>query len=911
MVLLHRLMDRLFALLFLALFTASVPALAQAPALQSWKDIDQLVSEQKLEAAAKAAEARLAQARTQTQEDEWTRALIRTVQLRTALHGYETSVRFLREQPWPKGTVPRVTLQLFYAQSLVTYAQAYGYEVRRRERVASSGPVDLKAWTYDQIITEAHRSFAEVWKERQKLGGAKVQSLSEYIAPNTYPAGIRSTLRDAISYLWVALLADSSSWRPEQTDELYRLDLGVLLSGTPSVDLTDPAVHPLMKIAAILGDLEAWHRTSGNREAELEARLVRYQRLHAAFSEDEDRERIRRHLATHLEGFRKVPWWTMGQGLLAELERDADHLVGAHELAKACTTAYPKSLGAERCAALVSALEAPAFSVQSMHTDGPRRRSIEVTHRNVPALYFRAYTYDLEKRLSKADDYDLMPNGAELLRLLKQSQPVASWREALPATTDLRDHRTFVTPPMTAPGLYFIAISAREDFAEQDNHVRGVFLTVTPLAAIARNDGGRRIEIRVVDGSTGQPAPGVEVRLFLMDYERGHREVQNAKTDPQGEVAFTPKQGERYQSFIVLVGRGRDAMLLPGQLTFYERYKQPPVSQTLVFTDRSIYRPLQKLYWKVVAFAGSQEQARYKTQANATVKVSLYDPNNQVVEQRTVRTNSFGTVAGEFTVPTGRVLGMWRVSTEPGGNASVRVEEYKRPTFEVTLKDPEGQLRLNRPATFKGEARYYFGLPVVNGSVRWRAYREPVWPWWWWFEGGMAESVSFRRQLVATGTAPLTEDGSFQITFTPETDERAAKSRAVTWRYRVEADATDEGGETRSASRAFRLGFVAVEARVDMDVGFFRQGAPAELRLVRSNLDGVPQQGKGSWQLVALQQPAQPVLPADEPIAPPPGVPLQDKGKERITTPGDKLPPRWSEQYSPERTLLAWADGAQ
>jgi uncharacterized protein YfaS (alpha-2-macroglobulin family) len=907
MVLSHLLKAWLVPLLLLVSLTASRPVLAQVPALQSWKEIDQLVSEQKLEAAAKAAEARLTQARAQNNEDEWTRALVRTVQLRTGLHGYETSVRFLREQPWPKGTVARTTLRLFYAQSLVTYTQAYGYEVRRRERVASAGPVDLKAWTYEQLITEAHRTFAEVWKERAQLGGTSVQSLSEYIAPNTYPVGIRSTLRDAVSYLWAGLLADSSSWRPEQSQELYRLDLGVLLAGMPSVDLTDPAVHPLMKVAAILGDLEGWHRAGGNKEAELEARLARYQRLHAAFSEEEDRARIRQHLVAHLESFQKVPWWAMGQGLLAELERDAGHLVRAQQLAKACVNAYPKSLGAQRCASLVSSLEAPGFSVQSMHTDGPRRRSIQVVHRNLPALYFRAYAYDLEKRLAKADDYDLMPNGAELMRLLKQSKPVASWREALPATADLREHRTFVTPPLPEPGLYFIAVSAREDFAEQGNQVHGIFLTVTPFAAIARNDDGRRIEVRVVDGATGQPAPGVEVRLFLADYQKGHKEVQSAKTDAQGEAVFNAQQGERYQTFIVLIGRGRDAMVLPSQLTFYDRYKESSVSQTLVFTDRSIYRPLQKLFWKVVAFGGSREQARYKTQANATVKVTLYDPNNQVVEQRQVRTNSYGTVAGEFTIPTGRVLGAWRVATEPPGSATVLVEEYKRPTFEVALKDPEGQLRLNRPATFKGEARYYFGLPVVNGSVRWRAYREPVLPWWWWMEGLSMPSFGQGRQMVATGTAALTEDGSFQISFTPETDERAAKLRDITWRYRVEADATDEGGETRSASRAFRLGFVAVEARVDTDVGFFRQGAPAEVRLVRSNLDGVPQPGKGSWQLVALQQPAQPVLPADEPLELPPGA---REDKERITLPGDLLRPRWGEDFSPERTLHDWADGA-
>ena len=79
------------------------------------------------------------------------------------------------------------------------------------------------------------------------------------------------------------------------------------------------------------------------------------------------------------------------------------------------------------------------------------------------------------------------------------------------------------------------------------------------------------------------------------------------------------------------------------------------------------------------------------------------------------------------------------------------MEEYKRPTFEASLKDPDSALRLNRAAVIKGEARYYFGLPVTNGSINWRVTREPVYPWWWgWY--GWAESGT-KSQTIAVGTS--------------------------------------------------------------------------------------------------------------------------------------------------------------
>ena len=123
----------------------------------TWKDVDRLVSEQKFEEAASAVGKIREAARAAGDESDEAKALVREVQLRTALHGYETSVRFLKDQPWPKGLLPRTTLRLFYAQSLVTYAQAYGWEIGKREKVSSTGAVDLKAWTRDAIESVAFK----------------------------------------------------------------------------------------------------------------------------------------------------------------------------------------------------------------------------------------------------------------------------------------------------------------------------------------------------------------------------------------------------------------------------------------------------------------------------------------------------------------------------------------------------------------------------------------------------------------------------------------------------------------------------------------------------------------------------------------------------------------------------------
>ncbi|MGQ0506122.1 MAG: alpha-2-macroglobulin family protein, partial [Myxococcaceae bacterium] len=179
--------------------------------------------------------------------------------------------------------------------------------------------------------------------------------------------------------------------------------------------------------------------------------------------------------------------------------------------------------------------------------------------------------------------------------------------------------------------------------------------------------------------------------------------------------------------------------------------------------------------------------------------------------------------------------------------------------------------------------------------------RVPVFPFWWgwWYRSLPAAST----QTIATGSAELQPDGTFKINFTPEADARRT-SKDVSFRYAVNVDVTDEGGETRSAERSFRLGWVAVEARVQLDDAFIVAGEAGEARVTRTNLDGVPRAGTGSYRLLRVEQPAQTLLPADEPLPAPPE-------KPSFETAGDKLRSRIDPGYSWEATLRSWKDGAE
>ena len=902
------------------------PALPAAVTATTWKDVDRLISEQKFEEASRAIDAILLSAKARKDSKEWTRALIRSVQVRTGLHGYETAVRFLKDEPRPKDLLSRAALELFYAQSLVNYAQIYSWEVSQRERVESTGTVDLKAWTREQIYDEAVRAYVDLWKEREALGRESVKELSEFVEPNDYPPGIRPTLRDALSYFFAELLADTSGWSPAQSNGIYALDLAGLLradakstAATASARLGDPAIHPVERFVAVLADLEGWHLGRSQREAAFEARLERLRRLHTAFTEEDDRDAIERDLDHRLPAMADLPWFAMGQAQLAEfLESgsEGDALVRARAAAETGRRAYPDSIGGQRCRAIVARIEAPGYDVYAMESDGAGRRSILVNHRNVARLDFRAYALDLPRRLEAIRDMNrLLPRGEDVQKILANEKPAAEWSVALPATPDYRLHKTYVVPPMKAKGLYVIAASG--GFGREDFPVSAASFLVTDLVftvsqhSTTRSPTGQRgsYDVRVLSGDSGRPVPGATVELLLGEWspERIERSASGI-TDADGrvELAFAgePHRGRRF----FYARKGSD-LALDFETPYWSASPRPgETTASLVFTDRSIYRPTQKILWKALAYRGNAGAGRLSAYSAASMTVTLFDQNNQSVATRNVTTNAFGTAAGEFAIPTGRALGAWRVSTSLGGaDASVRVEEYKRPTFEVRLEDPKEPLRLNRPARLTGEARYYFGLPVASGTVRWRVTRTPQFPWWFWWRGwGRGQGI--QPETVAAGSSALQADGTFTLAFTPAADERLAQERrGLTYVYAVDADASDEGGETRSASRSFRLGFVAVEAQIEMPGGFLPAGAKKEIRITRTNLDGVPRAGRGAWRIVRLDQPAAPLLPADLP----PDPDGASEGEGTVRTPGDALRPRWETRYSPDQVLASWKDGEQ
>jgi alpha-2-macroglobulin len=876
----------------------------------AWAEYDKLVAEDKLVAAANLAEAKLSEFKGGKNSEEWTRALLRLASRRYVEQALP-AVRRLREEAWPQDVLGFTATSLVYAGLLERYVNDHRWELGRREPIEGPPGDALQAWGRARFQQEIWRTYQGLWDMREQLGQLKQSALAEYLVPNEYPPEIRPTLRDAVTYLMVDALSEKG-WLPfdrDGNDSDIEKEVGRLTAGgpLPGVAIADTTVSAVGKIAYALDDLELFHNRRGETEAAAAARQTRAEEIFAVTTSDAAQVRLRHHLEKVVGRIEGKPWWSMGMAALADMAMEGiepDHLIRAREWAIRGETAFPQSLGGKRCRSIRDEIDNPTFDLEAMSSDGPKQRSLGVRYKNLRKLNLRAFPLDVEGRL-KAGKSIARPTQHEIEAMLSGQQPVFAWSIDLAETRDHELHRTFVAPPMERFGVYLVAASIRDDFANAGNQVKTVIMSISDLVLVTgRERAGFRVD--VFSARSGRPLPDVEVCAYDADRKTGPWVRQ--RTNELGTTVLTVSGKER--DFSVLARHGADVAIQ--QDNWWSRSDQEnSATRAMVYTDRSSYRPQQEVKLKVVAYRGRRGAGDFRIVPRTSIKLTLFDAFHNKVDEQTLVTNLHGSAAGSFRLPPDRPLGRWSIGTSLQGEAWISVEEYHRPTFETRLLDPVAPLRLGQPVVWRGEARYYFGQPVSLGKVHWHVTRTmiPKLPVRWrgqrtgrlWYKKFANE---WGEPTVTSGTSAIGADGGFEIRVQPTIEvglPKGAIEDVVT--YTVDVEVTNEGGETNRTRRTFRVGRVAVEAKMVAETRFLREGQPGQIRIVRTSLDGAPAPGKGEYRIVQVKQPETASLPSDQPNT--------DEPSTAYDLPDDHVRARWQgSEVEADSWLGKFPDGA-
>ena len=877
-----------FFLLLLSLF---LPAYA-AP---NWQSVEQLIKQQKYSVASQQTDIILKQAMARKDHSNWTRALVAGADYRIVQQQIETAVHFLQQQQWPKDKHSQLILSLYYANALSQYIDYYSWEINQREYIKTSAKTPLKKMTMEQLVIKVNNAYLRAWDYQSAWQTADNAQLKRYFKGGTYPQRIRGSLRDTIAYLWVDFLGNKSRWSATHSNEIDSLNLSALLSRSQKkLNLSAYKTHPLKRITWLLADLENWHLAQHRPEAAFEAARIRIQRLHQNFTDKEDRQRLLQALSSRIQQVAGLPWSNMGRWTLALFlqQSDApDALIKSKAVLDKCTTTHTDSEGSQQCQLILSKLLKPYLNLTAMTSDGIQKRSIVVDHKNLKTLYFRAWKINMLDYLKKpANQRSLF-----IESLVEEKKADINWSKNLPVSRDYYSHKTYITPPMKQLGYWIIVASNTETFSSKRSNSHAIGLNLTKLVAETNEHNGQ-LEVTVFQGENGQASPRTTIELWQKNYPHLEKKIATVVTQNDGRAKFSVKKQTQYS---LLLKQGDDQALVDN-IYSYQYHKKDHSKSALLFTDRSIYRPGQKLQWKVVAYQGQQSTGNYRTLPKATGWVKLLDTNGKVVAKKQVKTNAYGSASGEFTLEQGRMLGRWRITTSWKSNTSIRVEEYKRPTFSAKIDDSKTALRLNKQVKLTGTARYYFGQAVTDGKVKWRVTRKPRFNWRWYRYRSQPRAS---KQIIASGTSKLNAKGQFKLDFLPQGDEKLQADH-VEYAFEVSADITNSGGETRSVNRSYRLGLLSVKTDILIKNGFINEEESYKVNFSRTDLNGVGRAGSAYWTITRLQQPKQPQLPTDLPqsIA---------ESKKIYATAGDKLKTRWTNDESIEARLNRWKDGQQ
>ena len=340
---------------------------------------------------------------------------------------------------------------------------------------------------------------------------------------------------------------------------------------------------------------------------------------------------------------------------------------------------------------------------------------------------------------------------------------------------------------------------------------------VSNLAVMIQQLPDDRHRYVVVNATDGQPVPGAKIVLYDRNYDDKtgkFKRLIHARmtTDAQGEAYFKNVDGK------VLIYTSTDKFapakdIFLSRARYYE--KKDDETKYQLFTDRAIYRPGQKVHATAVSYIVKKGLDASVPGKSMELKFILRDANWKQVAEQKATTDEYGTASVDFELPQGGQTGMYHVSVNNRANSSFRVEEYKRPTFEITFPKVNEKYNWGDTVVVKASAKTYAGVPVQGAKVEYQVTRRNQ--LWWWGAGSAG-------QLVKTDSCVTREDGTFDVEIPleaslsgkDEADMSDFMLIARFFNFEVSAIVTDISGESHEGVMSLPLGTKPTILTVDL-----------------------------------------------------------------------------------------------
>ena len=647
------------------------------------------------------------------------------------------------------------------------------------------------------------------------------EASKRYFRDNLYNLLARRAIQIMQQYRWQAAAKanQTNSLSVDMTD----MDQFVTYQFVPvsDCDLTAAVMQTyqsLLKAYDTETEREGWLLTG------IDALNYLYRNFSGNFSNDVCQQELRKWIHTY-PAVKTVPEAYLA---LAQFLQYQNNQVERLRIVREGIAGYPRYEGINQLKNIEKEILNASLSLEIATAYPGEQQSVKVNYKNLTGITLQLYKVNLPVTSAVLQNRTTHFE-SKYARLQREEH------FSLKPTTDYLNVDTTLTIQAPQAGIYFLKAVPDGKKGVSD----GTLMNVTALKTIYRPLPDGTLELVVVDAVSGQPVSEAEVTIYT-EKGGGYPPQQTYQADKQGTLKLDFLNSNKYwYNAHTAADNAMPILNLWKNDYYYKESKRKEVLQ--LFTDRSIYRPGQTVYVSGLAYEMEKDSTRVLADKKYTV--SLYDANNNETGKVEVRTNGFGSFSGQFVLPSPCLTGYFSLRAADT-SVSFKVEEYKRPTFDVTFEPVKVEYQVGDSIEVVGMAKTFAGAPVQNARVHYNISRSYAWVWRFMGRG------SARWE----GEAMTDADGKFSVPVHFEIDSDRRESPLWYYTYNIQADVTDGAGETQQANLSLPLGSTSMVLNMDNLPDNLVKEKKLEIKLTAMNLSGEPVDTPVTYQVVEMEE---------------------------------------------------------
>ncbi|MEO8855236.1 MAG: alpha-2-macroglobulin family protein, partial [Ginsengibacter sp.] len=773
-------------------------------------------------------------------------------------------------------------LQSIAAELYWKYFQQNRFKFYQRTNTVDFNKKDIATWTSDDLHKKIGELYLASLKDESLLQRTKLDPFDAIIDKGNVRY-LRPTLYDFLAHRALDYFKNDER---DITRPAYAFEINNPMAFAPANEFikekfaTKDSLSLHQKALVIFQKLLSFHLEDSNSDALIDADIERINFVNLFGAMPNKDSLYLSSLQNLNEKYKKNPFASQAAFLMAQTiynKANASRnkafpngysITRAKEILDNIVSEFPKSEGGLNAQNLLKSILRPDISLitEKVNVPGEPFRTL-VNYQNISTIYFRLVrlTPDLKKTLKKVNDNN------DLFQRLTSLAGIKSWEQDLPKTDDYLSHSVEVKIDELPIGEYALLGSADQNFSLDENSLAAQYFYVSNISFI--NSG---LKYFVLNRSTGQPLSTAKVQVWRQQYDSKSQayilsKAAKFEADKNGFFELSQEKKENnYTSKRLEISTKNDYLFLDDyQYTYYNNYNgatnnfdnqekaDKENAKIFLFTDRSIYRPAQTVYFKGIGVTKDyQTRKSILLETKDSVTVVFSDANNQVIDSVKVLINDFGSFNGNFKIPENRLNGEFSINVKNYNSSSVSfsVEEYKRPNFYTEFEKVKGSFRVGDTISIDGFAKAYAGNNIDGAKVSYRVTRVPrfLYPWMFWRKG-FPQSQPLE---IVHGDTTTSADGKFVIKFKAIPDNTIDPLTDPVFDYKIQADVTDINGETRSSNITVPVGYKSLDLQIDLPTDAVINVDSLKSILVSSkNLSGEPETVKAKLTIYKLQSP--------------------------------------------------------